>query len=103
MVENATMIPEGVFLEERKVRFLLRQCTIRKHCPDLSKRISARYHRQWTEEDYHRMKQELENALMSDERVSLSAVAQQFGCDSGVLRKHFPDLCRAVVTRYRQP
>jgi hypothetical protein len=28
MVENATMIPEGVFLEERKVRFLVRQCGI---------------------------------------------------------------------------
>jgi Rad3-related DNA helicase len=26
MVENATMIPEGVVLEARKVRFLLRQC-----------------------------------------------------------------------------
>ena len=37
MVENATMIPEGVFLEERKVRFLLRQCKlkqegVRLHC-----------------------------------------------------------------------
>ena len=48
------------------------------------------------------MKQELENALKSDERVSLTAVAQQFGCYSKVLRKHFPDLCRAVVTRYRK-
>jgi len=28
MVENATMIQEGVFLEERKVRFLVRQCTV---------------------------------------------------------------------------
>jgi hypothetical protein len=27
MVENATMIPEGVVLEERTVRFLVRQCT----------------------------------------------------------------------------
>jgi len=26
MVENATMIPEGVVLVERKVRFLVRQC-----------------------------------------------------------------------------
>jgi len=76
--------------------------TIRKHCPDLSKRISARYHRQWTEEDYLRMKQELENALKSHERVSLSAVAQQFGCDSKVLRDHFPDLCHAIITRYRE-
>jgi AraC-like DNA-binding protein len=48
------------------------------------------------------MKQELENALKSDERVSLSAVAQQLGCDSAALRKGFPDLCRAVVTRYRE-
>ena len=76
--------------------------TIRRHCPDLCKRISARYRRQWTEEEYHRMEQELENALKSDERVSLSAVAQQFGCESRVLRKRFPNLCRAVVTRYRE-
>lgn len=76
--------------------------TLRRHCPDLSKRISARYLRRWTEEEYHRMRQELENALKSDERVSLTAIAQQFGCDSKVLRKHFPDLCRAVVARYRK-
>ncbi len=76
--------------------------TIRRHCPDLSKKISARSYRQWIEDDYHRMKQELENALKSDERVSLSAVAQRFGCDSGVLHRRFPALCRAVVTRYRE-
>jgi AraC-like DNA-binding protein len=48
------------------------------------------------------MKQELENALKSTERVTLSAVAQQFGWDSRGLRKRFPDLCRAVVTHYHE-
>jgi hypothetical protein len=28
MVENATMIPERTFLEEHRVRFLVRQCSI---------------------------------------------------------------------------
>jgi len=102
---------EGVLAEERDPPPCLIEAaksigysaaTLRRHCPDLSKRIVARYRRQWTEEDYHQMKQELENALKSAERVTLSAVAQQFGWDSRGLRKHFPDLCRAVVTHYHE-
>ena len=102
---------EGVLTEEKDpppslqkvaTRIGYHVATVRKHCPDISKRISARYRRNWTENDTHRMKQGLENALKSDERVSLSAVAQQLGCDSAVLRKRFPDLCQAVVTCYRE-
>src|SRR6266566_1666531 len=33
MVENATMIPEGVVLVERTVRFLVRQCVSRSSKP----------------------------------------------------------------------
>jgi hypothetical protein len=77
-----------------------RTTTIRKHCPDLCKRISTRYRQRWTEDDFHRMKQELENVLKSDELIPLSALAQKLSCHSDLLRMHIPDLCRAVVTRY---
>jgi AcrR family transcriptional regulator len=48
-----------------------------------------------------RMKQALEDALVSDKRMSLKAIAQQLGCTTAVLYKRFPDLSQAVVTRYR--
>jgi hypothetical protein len=48
-----------------------------------------------------RMKQSLEDALVSDKRMSLKAIAQQLGCTTAVLYKRFPDLSQAVVTRYR--
>jgi AraC-like DNA-binding protein len=110
-VQRMRQALEAVIAEERDPPPCLREVaesigyhsnTIRKHCPDLSKRISARYQPRWTEEDCHRMKQELENALKSDERVSLSAIEQKLGVSSTVLRDRFPDLCRAVVTRYHE-
>jgi len=48
-----------------------------------------------------RMKQALEDALVSDKRMSLKAIAQQLGCTTAVLYQRFPDLSQAVVTRYR--
>ncbi len=110
-VQRVRQVLEAVLSEERDPPLNLLEvansigcnvATLYRHYPDLSKKISARCHRRWTEDDYLRMKQELESALKSDERVSLFAVVQQFGCDSGVLRRRFPALCRAVVRRYRE-
>jgi hypothetical protein len=50
MVENATMIPEGVFLEERKVRSLLRQCTLTERgwsCIQETEAILSHLEGQW--------------------------------------------------------
>lgn len=109
-VQRIRQALEAVLSEERDPPSSLKEVadsigysteTMYRYCPDLSRRISARYRPHWTEDDMHRMKQELENALSSDEPISLTAVAQQLGCAYWVLRKRFPDLCRAVVKRYR--
>lgn len=44
-----------------------------------------------------RMKQALEDALVSDKRMSLKAIAQQLGCTTAILYKRFPDLSQAVI------
>lgn len=76
--------------------------TVRKYCLDLSRKIVERHRRLRTEDDYHHMKQVLENALISDELLPLSTLAQQLDCDSSVLRKRYPELCGAIVTRYQE-
>ena len=48
-----------------------------------------------------RMKQALEDALVSDKRMSLKAIAQQLGCTTAVLYKRFPDLCKEIALRRR--
>ena len=40
--------------------------------------------------------------LASSEPVPLMDVARQTGCDTSTLCKYFPDLCQAVVMRYRK-
>lgn len=46
------------------------------------------------------MRQVLEKALVGDERFSLEKLSNQLGCDRATLRRHFPDLCDAIVARY---
>lgn len=76
---------------------------LRRHCPDLCRASTKRYKRQWTEENARiRMRQAIESALASSEPVSLGAVAREIGCDTSILRKYFPDLCQAIVKRYRE-
>ena len=48
------------------------------------------------------MKVTLEDALASDKPIPLAAVARQIGCDQQVLHNHFPSLCQAIISRYRQ-
>jgi len=77
--------------------------TLCKHCPDLCHAIVTRYRRSWSGDDTRRrMRQALENALASDERLPLEAVARQLGCSRSVLYQHFPELSRSVGTRYRE-
>ena len=47
MVENATMIPEGVVLVERKVRFLVRQCNRTDKAVSPSVQYVLNKHRLW--------------------------------------------------------
>jgi DNA-binding transcriptional regulator YhcF (GntR family) len=79
-----------------------RTATLRKHCPDLCQAIIMRS--RWTptgNDALKRMRQALEGALDNDERMPLKAIARELGCSNDVLYKRFPDLSRAVVTRYR--
>jgi len=77
--------------------------TVQRHCPDLSQAIVLRYRRSWKEEGNHtKMKQALEMSLARAIPEPLSDVARRLQCNGMVLREHFPDLCRAIVTRYRE-
>ena len=65
--------------------------TLHKYCPDLCQAIVMRYRWSSTGNDaLIRMKQALEDALVSDKRMSLKAIAQQLGCTTAVLYKRFP-------------
>ncbi len=76
---------------------------LRRHCPDLCRASVKRYRRQWTADNaLILMRHALESGLASSEPVPLMAVARQIGCDTSTLRKYFPDLCQAVVVRYRE-
>lgn len=48
------------------------------------------------------MKQALEDALANAGPESLANVARKLRCSTAIMWKYFPDLCRAVVTRYRE-
>jgi hypothetical protein len=76
--------------------------TVRKYCPDLCQAIVLRYKRHWSEtENQCRMKQALEIALTKPIAEPLEHVARQLHCEAMILRRYFPDLCRAIVARYR--
>lgn len=75
--------------------------TLLKYCPDLCKEVNKRYRKQWANDNAKVcLMRTLESALVSEKRVPLSFVARQVGCAPETLRKYFPDLCSAVVTRY---
>ena len=76
--------------------------TLRRHCPDLCRASAKRYKRKWVDDSVRlQMREALESTLASSDPVSLMAVARSVGCQPGTLRKYFPELCHAVVARYR--
>lgn len=77
--------------------------TLRRYCPDLSKAIAWHSKHHWVEESHLRaMKQALEDALANAEPESLANVARKLRCSTASMRKYFPDLCRAIVTKNRE-
>jgi AraC-like DNA-binding protein len=77
--------------------------TLSRHCPELCREVNKRYRRRWTsDESQTRVRKILESALAAEECMPLKAVAEQLDCDTTTLRNYFPDLCCAIVTRYRQ-
>jgi len=73
------------------------------HFPDLCRAITSRVKRIYSDgETLTHMRQILENALASDESISLNAIASQFGYRSKTLQRYFPDLCQAVVVKYSE-
>jgi AraC-like DNA-binding protein len=85
--------------------------TLRRHCPDLCRASVKRYKRQRADDSARfqmrddstrlQMREALESALARSDPVSLMAVARHVGCSPETLRKYFPELCQAVVARYR--
>ncbi len=76
--------------------------TLRRYCPDLCRASVKRYKRQWADDSARvQMREALESALAGSEPISLMAVARQFGCSPGTLRRYFPELCKAIVARNR--
>ncbi len=75
---------------------------LQKHWPELCEAIVARYRGRPTRgADHHQIQQALEEASKKDGRVALESVAKQIGCNVATLRRHCPDLCQALVERYR--
>jgi AcrR family transcriptional regulator len=75
---------------------------LQKHWPSLCEAIVARYRGRPTRRaDHHLIQQALEEALKKDRRVALESIAKQLGCSVATLRRHCPDLCRALVQGYR--
>lgn len=74
---------------------------LQRHCADLCQAISSRHRGTWTEDTHTMAKLALENALKSSVPVSLSSVCKRIGWQPDVLQRHFPDLCKSVVSRYR--
>ena len=85
--------------------------TLRLHCPDLCRASVERYERQCADGRGRlqmrddgvrlRVREALVSALTASDPVSLMAVARRVGCQPATLRKYFPELCQAVVARYR--
>ncbi len=48
------------------------------------------------------MKQALEKALENPAPEPLANVARKLHCHTSSMRRYFPDLCRALVSRYRE-
>lgn len=75
---------------------------LRRHCPDLCRAWVKRYKRKRAKDSARlQMREALESALVRNNPVSLMAVARHVGCAPGTLSKYFPELCQAVVARYR--
>ncbi len=89
-------------LEEIAQRLGHKVETLQRYFPDLCRAITTRVKRNYSDDEtLARMRQILENALASDEPIPLNAIASQFGYPSKTLQRYFPDLCQAVVKKYR--
>lgn len=76
--------------------------TMRKHCPEQYQALSLRFRPVFaTSTSRERLQEALEKALEGDEIKSLDTIAQEERCNPSVLRKYFPDLYQAAVTRVR--
>ncbi len=112
-VQHMRQVLEMVLAREEKAPYPslkeIAQCIgysveiLRRHCPDLCRASVKRYKHQWTGDNARiLMGRALESGLASSEPGPLMAVARQIGCDTSTLRKYFPDLCQAIVVRYRE-
>ncbi len=76
--------------------------TIRKHCPAQYQAIMIQFRKSFPAgNSRERLRKRLEEVLRSDEIISLAAIAKELHCTCNTLRRYFPDLCQAVVSRFR--
>jgi len=77
--------------------------TLHRYCTDLCQAIVTQRKQRFNETKGNlRIKQALEEAAISDKRLSLAEVARQINCDCAVLRRCFPELCQIIYKRYRE-
>jgi len=75
---------------------------LRKYCPELCSAITSRLFKKLTQDDLTKMRNALEEMLTMENPPSLTKAAMILGYSTDVLRWHFPDLARAIVTRYQE-
>lgn len=76
---------------------------LRRKFPDLCRAITSRAIRKYIDaEALNTMRSTLEKELAGDGRLPLDVVARQIGYSVPTVRKYFPELCQALVKRYRE-
>jgi AraC-like DNA-binding protein len=102
---NAVVVDDGTpfpSLTQVAAHLGVRTNVLRRYCPDQCEILAIKQENWASDKNQARMRQMLEEALASNEVLSLATLARQFGCQREVLYRYFPDLCEAITTRYRK-
>jgi len=103
LVTIVDSINEPPFPSLRKIAKLTGYSTdnLVSQCSELSKTIVIRSaNKPLNEDNIIRMMKALENALNATYPISLRTISKQIGCSEQTLKKYFPMLCDAIISRY---
>ncbi len=73
---------------------------IKKYWPEQYAELSVRTSTRWNEKTIAMARQELEKALQSPTPVPLKSVIRLIDSTAKTVRRHFPDLCKSIDSRY---
>lgn len=98
-LEHALTSDEKLPLQALANRLGYERKVLMYYFPDLCRALTNRYRQR---HDYDRIQQQLEEILhKADLLPSAKRIAQQVGCEIGVIRSHFPDLYKRMVALRR--